>query len=130
VKLFKPSDAADQLQSMREEARWLGYLHHPNIVPFHFYDVEQMQLWDEQKKPIVQVYPFIVMMYANSESLREHIKKGRLPTEQALTYLLQAAKGVQHAHDKKILHRDLKPANLLLHQYPKRDHLDVLVSDF
>lgn len=43
---------------------------------------------------------------------------------------MQAAGGVQHAHNKKVLHRDLKPANLLLHQYPEHDHLDVLVSDF
>jgi serine/threonine-protein kinase len=39
---------------------------------------------------------------------------GVLPVEEACAYAVQAAAGLQHAHEKGIAHRDIKPGNLLL----------------
>jgi serine/threonine protein kinase len=35
-------------------------------------------------------------------------------TDQAVEYILQAARGLQYAHEQGIVHRDIKPANLLV----------------
>lgn len=39
---------------------------------------------------------------------------GRIPRNEALTYILQVLNGLAHAHSKGIVHRDLKPPNILL----------------
>ena len=41
-------------------------------------------------------------------------KKGPLSVEQAVQCLLQAARGLEYAHEQGVVHRDIKPANLLL----------------
>ena len=37
-------------------------------------------------------------------------------TDEAVDYILQAARGLAFAHAKGVVHRDIKPANLLLDQ--------------
>jgi RNA polymerase sigma factor (sigma-70 family) len=56
------------------------------------------------------------------QSRRDH---RRIAVGQAVEWLMQAAKGVQHAHENGVIHRDLKPSNLLLSPDDS-----VLVSDF
>src|SRR5204863_7936177 len=36
------------------------------------------------------------------------------PYRKAVTYILQAARGLEFAHAEGVVHRDIKPANLLL----------------
>jgi eukaryotic-like serine/threonine-protein kinase len=58
---------------------------------------------------------FLVMEYVEGKNLAELVQeRGPLPTEQALDYVLQAARGLEHAHAAGIIHRDVKPTNLLL----------------
>ena len=40
--------------------------------------------------------------------------RGKLDPETAVGYVLQAARGLKHAHDRGMIHRDVKPDNLLL----------------
>ena len=57
----------------------------------------------------------MVMEYVEGMDLYELVKvKGPLDFDEAANYTLQAAIGLQHAHEKGLVHRDIKPGNLLL----------------
>jgi len=58
---------------------------------------------------------YLVMEYVNGNDLSAIVKaEGPLAPSQAVDYLLQAARGLEHAHKLGIIHRDIKPSNLLL----------------
>ena len=84
-----------------QEARAAAALSHPNICTIHEVD----ESGDK---------PFIVMEYVEGENLREKIKKGPLPIEEAMCIAIQAAEGLEKAHQKGIVHRDVKSANLMV----------------
>jgi serine/threonine-protein kinase len=57
--------------------------------------------------------PYMVMEYLDGEDLAAWLqKRGPLPAEQVVDFLLQACVAVADAHALGIVHRDLKPANL------------------
>lgn len=58
---------------------------------------------------------FLVMEYVEGKNLAELVaENGPLPIAQAIDYVLQAARGLEHAHAARIIHRDVKPSNLLV----------------
>jgi serine/threonine-protein kinase len=59
--------------------------------------------------------PFLVMELLRGEDLGARLHRlGRLPAEEVVTYLQQAAIALDRTHAKGIVHRDLKPRNLFL----------------
>jgi serine/threonine-protein kinase len=59
--------------------------------------------------------PFLVMELLRGEELGVRLKRlGRLPPDEVLTYMQQAAVALDRTHAQSIIHRDLKPANLFL----------------
>ncbi len=75
---------------------------HPNIVTI--YDV------GEAADP-----PYIVMEYIRDGSLEQRLRTdGRPAQADALRWLEQAARALDHAHANGVVHRDVKPGNLLL----------------
>jgi eukaryotic-like serine/threonine-protein kinase len=57
--------------------------------------------------------PYMVMEFLEGDDLAEWIRKrGPLPIDQAVDFLLQASVAIADAHSLGIVHRDLKPANL------------------
>jgi serine/threonine protein kinase len=94
------------LARFKREAKAAAALDHPNIV--RAYDI------DQQKDQY-----YLVMEYVKGRDLSELVKDLNahgelLDLELAVDYIIQAARGLQHAHDAGLIHRDIKPANLLV----------------
>lgn len=83
------------------EARTLAKLSHPNIVSvFECGTVEGTY--------------YFLMEFVDGPTLREVIRGGRLPPEQALSIVPHLCDALQYAHDQGVVHRDIKPDNILL----------------
>lgn len=115
IKVLPAYHARDPVfvQRFVREARAVAKLTHPNIVQIHdFGEVDNIT--------------FIVMEYVDSGTLKDRLRQQqRLSVPEAISYMIQAAEGLDCAHRNNIIHRDVKPANMLLR---KDGHL--LLSDF
>jgi serine/threonine-protein kinase len=83
------------------EATAASALDHPNIATVHAIEETSEGL-------------FIVMPCYEGENLSERIRKGSLPTREAIDLALQIGSGVAAAHAAGVVHRDLKPSNVIL----------------
>jgi hypothetical protein len=67
------------------------------------------------------------MEYVEGEDLAKLVQThGPLPVARACDYVQQAALGLQHAFEKKMVHRDIKPQNLILAREGERHIVKVL----
>jgi serine/threonine-protein kinase len=74
--------------------------------------------------------PYMVMEYLDGCDLAAWLsRRGPMPTEQAVDFVLQACEAIAEAHALGIVHRDLKPANLFCVQRPG-GQLAIKVLDF
>jgi serine/threonine-protein kinase len=77
--------------------------------------------------------PYIVMEYLEGRDLAAILSSlpepRRLPSEEAVGYVLQACEAIAEAHAAGIVHRDLKPSNLFLSRRPDGTPI-VKVLDF
>ncbi len=63
--------------------------------------------------------PYIVMERLEGEDLARMLaKRGPLPVEQAVDYVVEACEAVAEAHTLGMVHRDLKPANIFVARGP------------
>ena len=84
------------------EVRAAAQLHHPNIVA-------------ASDAGDTRGTHFLVMELVDGTDLAKLVKQqGPLPAGRAADCVLQAARGLAHAHLAGITHRDIKPSNLLL----------------
>ncbi len=85
------------------EARILTKLRHPNLVELYEFGRLDESMF------------FMVMELIRGESVLQRIKKlGKIPVQESLKIIREAARGLQLAHQKGIIHRDISPDNLLL----------------
>ncbi len=107
VKVMSKEWASDPVFVARfvREAYAAAQLNHPNVV--QIYDIGE-----------VHGGRYFTMEYVKGRSLADLVKaRGKLEVEAAVGYVLQAARGLKHAHDRGIIHRDIKPDNLLLDEF-------------
>src|SRR6266850_927086 len=89
------------VRRFQREVEVVARLSHTNIVMA--YDA------DEDKSG-----PFLVMECVDGDDLAALVQKnGPLDVPEAIDCILQAARGMDYAHNQGIIHRDIKPANLL-----------------
>ena len=89
------------VERFRREVKAAARLAHPNIVAVH--DAEQAG--DTH---------FLVMEFVEGTDLARIVaERGRLPVAEACDAIRQAARGLQHAHERGMIHRDIKPHNLM-----------------
>ncbi len=74
--------------------------------------------------------PYLVMEYLDGEDLSRVVsRRGPLPVDEAVSYILQACDAIGEAHSRGIIHRDLKPSNLFLAKRPGESAV-IKVLDF
>jgi serine/threonine-protein kinase len=89
------------------EAKAASSLDHPNICTV--YEIDETP---DGPKGAGQM--FLAMAFYEGAPLSEKIKQGPLKIDEALEMAIQAAEGLQAAHEKGITHRDIKSGNLML----------------
>ncbi len=94
----------DDVRRFRVEAQSMAKLKHPNIVRVH--DVGEHE-----------GRPFLSMELVEDRSLDEHLDRFTHDQRSAAKLMVNVARAVHHAHQRRILHRDLKPANILLDKH-------------
>ena len=100
------------------EIRTAGMLVHPNIVTAY-----------DAREDAGRV--FLVMEYVDGSDLATVVDRdGPLEPELAVKCIVQAAEGLQFAHDKGIVHRDVKPSNMILSDKGQLKILDVGLARF
>ena len=98
----KVTRTPEALRRFQREVEAAARLTHPNIVIAH--DADE-----------ASGTHFLVMEYVEGTDLSSLVtKRGPLPLDQALDCILQAARGLEYAHQHGVVHRDIKPSNLLL----------------
>lgn len=104
VKILKDEFLANEdfRRRFKNESKAISVLSHKNIVKV--YDVsygDRLQ--------------YIVMEYVDGITLKEYIEQqGTINTREAVYFVTQILRALQHAHDKGIVHRDIKPQNIML----------------
>lgn len=104
IKVLPQSRIKDSsyLPRFYREARAAAAVDHPNIV--RAYDVDNER--DNH---------YLVMEYVEGRDLQATVKQdGPLAFHVAANYTMQAARGLEHAHEAGLVHRDIKPGNLLV----------------
>jgi len=87
----------------QREMKLIGPLAHPNIVRAHNSDGSG----------------FLAMEYVDGVNLQQFVKElaeqdKRIPLGAICEIVCQTSRGLQHAHESRIVHRDIKPVNLML----------------
>ena len=101
---FLPTRSSEDKKAKRrllQEARAASALNHPNIITI--YSIEETEGFD-----------FIVMEYAEGETLKSLIDQGPLELTRLLDLGSQVADGLAAAHSAGLIHRDIKPSNILI----------------
>ena len=97
--MMKRPEAVDRFH---QEVKAAAQLFHPNIVT----------AFDAGEDSGVH---FLVMEYVDGQPLSRLIKEhGPFNVDRTVNYILQAATGLQSAHDRGMVHRDIKPSNLMV----------------
>jgi len=92
------------LKQFFREAKLSADLNHPNLV--HIFE-----MGDEQG------FFYYSMELVEGTNFGDYIKEyegNKLPQEEAMDYMLQAGRGLEHIHNHDIIHNDIKPANFII----------------
>ena len=92
---------SEERERFRIEAKAAASLNHPNITTIHSIEEANEKV-------------FIVMEYIDGVELRDKIKTGSIPIDEAINIAVQIGEGLEAAHKKGIVHRDIKSQNIMI----------------
>lgn len=101
ISVTETNEHDDFFRRFEKEAAMIASLEHARILPVHNYGIEGN-------------WAYMAMRYLRGGSLKEVMKKERLPLQRTLELFEQIASALAYAHSKGIIHRDLKPSNVML----------------
>ena len=105
----------EEIAVLKDEARLLASLNHPNVVRFYNVDFIDNKF-------------VLVMEYIDGKNLRDIITESGISINQAITIMIQMTNGLVYAHSHNVLHRDLKPENILI--AARDDAHAIKITDF
>ncbi|MGB1015605.1 MAG: serine/threonine-protein kinase, partial [Nannocystaceae bacterium] len=86
---------------LRQEARSLAQLSHPNVVPVYEVGIHENT-------------PYLAMELVEGQTLREWVEAQTRPNIALLAMYLEIGRGLQATHNVGVIHRDFKPDNVLI----------------
>ncbi len=104
IKVMRPGNGSDAqaVAHWLDEARSVGRLKHPNIVPVYEADIQDQQ-------------PYLVFEYIAGNTLAEIVKqRGPMNPHEAVALMMDVLDAIAVAHAAGVIHRDLKPSNVLV----------------
>ncbi|MCD7959977.1 MAG: Stk1 family PASTA domain-containing Ser/Thr kinase [Ruminococcus sp.] len=104
VKILKKeySESEEFQRRFRNESKAIAVMSHPNIV----------KIYDMGFSERVQ---YIVMEFIDGITLKDYIDSEKvLNWKDAVHFVIQILRALQHAHNRGIVHRDIKPQNIML----------------
>lgn len=103
IKVLPPHPGLDEqfIERFKLEAKTIGTLQHPHILPLYDYGTQEDIL-------------YLVMAYVDGGSLEDLLDSGRLPVKRIEKLLREIASALDYAHRRGVIHRDVKPANILI----------------
>ncbi len=94
------SQDAELIARFEQEAALAGSLHHRNLTATYDFSTEDGT-------------PYLVQEFLEGEDLDQKIAREEdLSVTTKLQYLIQLARGLRHAHSRRVIHRDVKPSNV------------------
>lgn len=103
LKSFSEEKFKDFKNKFVEEGRSLAKFKHPNLV--------QVRDIIEENNTV-----YLIMDYVEDNTLEVFVQErgGKLPEDEALSYILQVASALDEVHTKGFLHKDICPANIMI----------------
>lgn len=105
IKILPPHPGldADFRERFQLEARTIGNLQNPGILPLYDYGTEDDVL-------------YLVMAYVQGGTLADEISNGAMDVHEVERILRIIASALDYAHRQGVIHRDIKPANILMQE--------------
>jgi len=101
IKTIRETGDASARERFFREARAAASLSHPNVC-------QLFDIGDDAGRP------FLVMELLEGEALADALRRGPLPTAEALQIALAILTALDALHARGFVHRDLKPSNVFL----------------